>query len=156
MSLICDSAFLNMSYRIHRSYIIYIHWQLCNWTTPMSVSALDCSQEEKVSLYRSLLEKLPPVNYVTTRRLTGHLYRIHQQCERNSMPADNLAAVWGPTLMHIEAQQVNILVLLPFFSPSKRNSPTCKGLCSFCQWAKHRPNPEILFKLYFIWPLYKE
>ena len=53
-------------------------------------------------MYRSLLEKLAPVNYVTTRRLISHLHSIHLQQERNLMPADNLAAIWGPTLMHVE------------------------------------------------------
>lgn len=63
---------------------------------------MSCTEEEKISLYRSLLEQLPPVNFVTTRRLMGHLYFIHQQRERNLMPVDNLAAIWGPTLMHVE------------------------------------------------------
>uniref|UniRef100_A0A1B6MF42 Arf-GAP with Rho-GAP domain, ANK repeat and PH domain-containing protein 2 n=1 Tax=Graphocephala atropunctata TaxID=36148 RepID=A0A1B6MF42_9HEMI len=74
-----------------------LHKVLCN------AAVLECVEEEKVSLYRSLLEKLPPVNYVTTRRLMGHLHHIHQQCERNLMPVENLSAIWGPTLMHVES-----------------------------------------------------
>ncbi|XP_054275592.1 arf-GAP with Rho-GAP domain, ANK repeat and PH domain-containing protein 3-like isoform X2 [Macrosteles quadrilineatus] len=73
-----------------------LHKVLCN------AGGLECSEEEKVSLYRSQLEKLPPVNYVTVRRLMGHLYHISLQCERNLMPVENLAAIWGPTLMHVE------------------------------------------------------
>lgn len=65
---------------------------------------MSCTEEEKISLYRSLLEQLPPVNFVTTRRLMGHLYFIHQQRERNLMSVDNLAAIWGPTLMHVEVR----------------------------------------------------
>uniref|UniRef100_A0A1B6IHX6 Arf-GAP with Rho-GAP domain, ANK repeat and PH domain-containing protein 2 n=1 Tax=Homalodisca liturata TaxID=320908 RepID=A0A1B6IHX6_9HEMI len=74
-----------------------LHKVLCN------AAVLECNEEEKVSMYRSLLEQLPPVNYVTTRRLMGHLHHIHQQCERNLMPVENLAAIWGPTLMHVES-----------------------------------------------------
>lgn len=73
-----------------------LHKHLCN------AAGVSCTEEEKISLYRSLLEQLPPVNFVTTRRLMGHLYFIHQQRERNLMPVDNLAAIWGPTLMHVE------------------------------------------------------
>nr|XP_018909007.1 PREDICTED: arf-GAP with Rho-GAP domain, ANK repeat and PH domain-containing protein 1 [Bemisia tabaci] len=71
-----------------------------------SATGVDCSEEEKVAMYRSLLEKLAPVNYVTTRRLISHLHSIHLQQERNLMPADNLAAIWGPTLMHVESNEV--------------------------------------------------
>lgn len=74
-----------------------LHKHLCN------AAGVSCTDEEKISLYRSLLEQLPPVNFVTTRRLMGHLYFIHQQRERNLMPVDNLAAIWGPTLMHVES-----------------------------------------------------
>ncbi|XP_046390911.1 uncharacterized protein LOC124159260 [Ischnura elegans] len=59
-------------------------------------------KEEKVKLYRILLEKLPLVNHLTLRRLLSHLNYVHSQQERNLMPVENLAAIWGPTLMHVE------------------------------------------------------
>lgn len=52
--------------------------------------------------YRRVLEQLPPINYLTTRKVIGHLHFIHEQHEKNLMPVENLAAIWGPTLMHIE------------------------------------------------------
>lgn len=60
-----------------------------------------------MALYRSQLEKLPPVNYVSTRRLMGHLHHISQNCEHNLMPVENLAAIWGPTLMHVDVSEVS-------------------------------------------------
>ncbi|GLH01058.1 GTPase-activating protein CdGAPr [Gryllus bimaculatus] len=62
-------------------------------------------KEDKVALYRRTLEQLPPVNYLTTRKLISHLHSIHEQREKNRMPLDNLAAIWGPTLMHIETSE---------------------------------------------------
>ena len=53
-------------------------------------------------MYRNYLDKLPQINYVTLRRLIGHLYFIHGQSEKNRMPVENLAAIWAPTLMHVE------------------------------------------------------
>lgn len=64
--------------------------------------AIDCSEDDKLSLYRSILEQLKPINYVTVRKLIGHLYSIQQQEEKNLMTVENLASIWGPTLMHSE------------------------------------------------------
>jgi len=57
---------------------------------------------DKTLHYRRVLEQLPPINYLTTRKLIGHLRFIHEQHDRNLMPVENLAALWGPTLMHVE------------------------------------------------------
>jgi hypothetical protein len=57
---------------------------------------------DKTVPYRRVLEQLPPINYLTTRKLIGHLHFIHEQHEKNLMPVENLAAIWGPTLMHVE------------------------------------------------------
>lgn len=59
-----------------------------------------------MSLYRSILEQLEPINYVTVRKLIGHLYYVQLECEKNLMTAENLAAIWGPTLMHGEVSRV--------------------------------------------------
>lgn len=63
-----------------------------------------CEQNENKRLekYVSLLKDLPPVNTVTLRRLLAHLHFIHEESEHNLMPVDNLAAIWGPTLMHVD------------------------------------------------------
>jgi hypothetical protein len=57
---------------------------------------------DKTVPYRRVLEQLPPINYLTTRKLISHLHFIHEQHEKNLMPVENLAAIWGPTLMHFE------------------------------------------------------
>lgn len=57
---------------------------------------------EKVTLYRAILEQFPVVTYKTLRRLLGHLYFIQSQSVRNLMPMDNLAAIWGPTIVQHE------------------------------------------------------
>lgn len=36
----------------------------------------------------------------TLRRILAHLHGLSQQNARNLMTAENLSAVWGPTLMH--------------------------------------------------------
>ncbi|PSN41421.1 hypothetical protein C0J52_16872 [Blattella germanica] len=72
-----------------------IHSQLCE-------IAAGVSGPDRVRHYKSALERLPHINYVTTRKLIGHLHFIHQQHEKNLMPVENLAAIWGPTLLHVE------------------------------------------------------
>lgn len=62
-------------------------------------------KESRIALYRRALEQLPPVNFLTTRKLIAHLHSIHEQREKNRMPVENLAAIWGPTLMHIESSE---------------------------------------------------
>jgi hypothetical protein len=82
-------------------------WQLYLYFTPvLEYAALTVLAgkrgSDKTGPYRRVLEQLPPVNYLTTRKLIGHLHFIHEQREKNLMPVENLAAIWGPTLMHIE------------------------------------------------------
>lgn len=101
------------------------------------LSAVNCSEEDKLSLYRNILEQLQPVNYVTVRKLIGHLYFIHQQHDKNLMPVGNLAAIWGPTLMHVEVRvdekltsestvYVDLITFFTFFMLSRR---ICFRLC---------------------------
>ncbi|XP_069692438.1 arf-GAP with Rho-GAP domain, ANK repeat and PH domain-containing protein 1 [Periplaneta americana] len=72
-----------------------LHSQLCEIAAGKRGS-------HKTVHYRRVLEQLPPINYLTTRKLIGHLHFIHEQHEKNLMPVENLAAIWGPTLLHIE------------------------------------------------------
>lgn len=78
-------------------FTAHLHKHLCN------TAVLKCTEEEKLSIYRTQLEQLPTVNYLTIRLLLSHLYALHQQRERNLMPIKNLAAIWAPTLMHVES-----------------------------------------------------
>lgn len=73
-----------------------LHTLLCN------AVKCNCPEDEKVILYRSLLERLPAINYVTVRLLLSHLYYIQLQSDKNLMTVQNLASIWGPTLMHAE------------------------------------------------------
>lgn len=79
-----------------------LHTHFCN------AAKCNCIEDEKVILYRSLLERLPAINYVTVRTLLSHLYYIQLQSDKNLMTVQNLAAIWGPTLMHIEVCLNNI------------------------------------------------
>ncbi|KAJ1523578.1 hypothetical protein ONE63_001425 [Megalurothrips usitatus] len=69
-----------------------------------SLCETSCEQDENKRLekYSSLLAELPPVNAITLRCLLAHLHFIHEESKDNLMPVDNLAAIWGPTLMHVE------------------------------------------------------
>lgn len=64
----------------------------------LSVSEMK-SQSEKIQAYKELLQRLPTVEYQTLKKLLAHLYFIQTQREINKMKAENLAMVFGPTLM---------------------------------------------------------
>lgn len=70
-----------------------------------NVASVKCPKHDKENMYRNYLDKLPQVNYVTLRRLIGHLYFIHELSEKNKMPVENLSAIWAPTLMHVEGKE---------------------------------------------------
>lgn len=69
----------------------------------LAVSFLSVSEmktdSEKIIAYRELLQRLPVVEYQTLKKLLGHLHFIQAQKEVNKMRAENLAMVFGPTLM---------------------------------------------------------
>lgn len=64
----------------------------------LSVSEMR-SDDDKIEAYRELLQRLPVVEYQTLKKLLGHLHFIQAQREVNKMKAENLAMVFGPTLM---------------------------------------------------------
>lgn len=72
-----------------------LHSKLCE------ISSVQ-DEGKRLEKYHLLLTELPPVNTVTLRRLLAHLHFIHEESEHNLMPVENLAAIWGPTLMHVE------------------------------------------------------
>ncbi|KAM9660564.1 arf-GAP with Rho-GAP domain, ANK repeat and PH domain-containing protein 1 isoform 3-T3 [Trichechus inunguis] len=61
-------------------------------------------EEEKVSRYRELLARLPPVNRATVKALISHLYCVQCFSDTNHMNIHNLAIVFGPTLFQTDGQ----------------------------------------------------
>ncbi|XP_029064678.1 arf-GAP with Rho-GAP domain, ANK repeat and PH domain-containing protein 1 isoform X8 [Monodon monoceros] len=61
-------------------------------------------EEEKVSRYRELLARLPPVNRATVKALISHLYCVQCFSDTNQMNTHNLAIVFGPTLFQTDGQ----------------------------------------------------
>ena len=47
----------------------------------------------------AIINSLPDPNYATLRALTLHLYRVIENSGVNRMSSQNLAIVFGPTLM---------------------------------------------------------
>jgi hypothetical protein len=64
----------------------------------LSVSEMK-QEDEKIEAYRELLQRMPSVEYQTMKKLLGHLHFIQAQRCVNKMKAENLAMVFGPTLM---------------------------------------------------------
>ncbi|KAH1008777.1 uncharacterized protein LOC109539383 isoform X1 [Dendroctonus ponderosae] len=59
-------------------------------------------KDEKIRMFKAALDQLPPVSYKTAKKLLGHLHFISNQSAKNLMTVENLASIWGPTLMHYE------------------------------------------------------
>lgn len=53
-------------------------------------------------MYKAVFDQFPSITQNTIRKLFGHLNFITSQNNKNRMGTDNIAAVWGPTLMHFE------------------------------------------------------
>ena len=68
------------------------------------------------------MSKLPQINYLTLRRIIGHLRSISNQCERNLMPNYNLASIWGPTLLTVDGQTASD------FAQTNAEADACKDL----------------------------
>ncbi|XP_044763412.1 arf-GAP with Rho-GAP domain, ANK repeat and PH domain-containing protein 1 [Coccinella septempunctata] len=65
------------------------------------------NQEDQIRMYKAALDNLPSISYNTAKKLLGHLHFISSQCSKNYMNVVNLAAIWGPTLMHFENDSSN-------------------------------------------------
>lgn len=55
-------------------------------------------------MYKNTVKKLPAINYLTARRLLCHLYFIDKQKDKTLMGSENLAALWGPTILQVQEQ----------------------------------------------------
>lgn len=67
-------------------------------TSFISVSEMS-EVREKISAYKELLTRLPTIEFFTLKKLIGHLNFIQSQKSHNKMDVQNLAIVWGPTLL---------------------------------------------------------
>lgn len=72
------------------------------------------SRDERIRMFKAVLEQLPTITFKTIRKLLGHLAFIGSQSSKNLMNIDNLAAIWGPSLMPhdpAKSQQEEIAVV---------------------------------------------
>lgn len=68
----------------------------------------------KLSHIYKLVKSLPPVNHDTMQLLFGHLQRVIQFGEDNRMTVQNVAIVFGPTLLRPETETANITMHMVF------------------------------------------
>ncbi|CAE1227666.1 unnamed protein product [Acanthosepion pharaonis] len=59
----------------------------------------------KLKLYKYLVDSLPSINRNTLKKMVIHLWSISQHQHENKMGIDQLAIVFGPTLMSAESTQ---------------------------------------------------
>ncbi|XP_026171478.1 rho GTPase-activating protein 12 [Mastacembelus armatus] len=64
----------------------------------------------KFNHIQSLVKSLPHANHDTMKRLFGHLRRVIKYGENNRMTVQNVAIVFGPTLLRPEMESSNIAV----------------------------------------------
>jgi Arf-GAP/Rho-GAP domain/ANK repeat/PH domain-containing protein 1 len=64
-------------------------------------------RDDRIRMYKACLDQLPPISYKTAKKLLGHLHFVASQHKKNRMNVENLAAVWGPSLMHQEDKDNN-------------------------------------------------
>lgn len=57
------------------------------------------TKSEKLEAYKELLTRLPEIEYQTLKKLMGHLNFIQSQKFNNRMNVENLAMIWGPTIL---------------------------------------------------------
>uniref|UniRef100_A0A4W5N120 Rho GTPase activating protein 27 n=1 Tax=Hucho hucho TaxID=62062 RepID=A0A4W5N120_9TELE len=68
----------------------------------------------KVSYMRELVESLPRPNYDTMELLFSHLRKVIEYGEENRMTVQNVAIVFGPTLLRPEMESANIAMHMVF------------------------------------------
>ncbi|KAL3284888.1 hypothetical protein HHI36_019024 [Cryptolaemus montrouzieri] len=91
------------------------------------------NKDDQIRMYKAALDNLPPIAYKTSRKLLGHLHFISTQSSKNFMNVLNLAAIWGPTLMHFKtdngtpqptgAHQQDVMVVADLISLYKHIFP---------------------------------
>ncbi|XP_047233373.1 rho GTPase-activating protein 27 isoform X4 [Girardinichthys multiradiatus] len=79
------------------------------------ISAIRISDySTKLSHIYELVKSLPPANHDTMKRLFGHLHRVIQCGGDNRMTVQNVAIVFGPTLLRPETETANITMHMVF------------------------------------------
>ncbi|XP_012727158.2 rho GTPase-activating protein 27 isoform X1 [Fundulus heteroclitus] len=79
------------------------------------ISAIRISDyNSKLSHMYDLVRSLPPPNHDTMKLLFGHLHRVIQCGEDNRMTVQNVAIVFGPTLLRPETETANITMHMVF------------------------------------------
>ncbi|CAJ1080106.1 rho GTPase-activating protein 27 isoform X1 [Xyrichtys novacula] len=68
----------------------------------------------KLDCVHELVKTLPPANHDTMKLLFGHLSRLIQHGENNRMTVQNVAIVFGPTLLRPEMESSNIAMHMVF------------------------------------------
>ncbi|KRT82213.1 hypothetical protein AMK59_4084, partial [Oryctes borbonicus] len=61
-------------------------------------------RQERIRMYKAAFDQFPKIHYNTIRKLLGHLQFIVSQSDKNQMTVDNIASLWGVTLMNTEAR----------------------------------------------------
>lgn len=69
------------------------------------------SQSERIRMYKAAFDQFSVITQNTIRKLIGHLHFIKSQSSKNLMNIENLASVWGPTLMHYEVSNIFVFIL---------------------------------------------
>ena len=77
------------------------------------------SNDEKIRMYRAAFDQFNLITQNTVRKLIGHLHFISTQNETNFMTIENLASVWGPTLMQskgdVNQDRIVVSELIKFY-----------------------------------------
>ncbi|XP_023235151.1 rho GTPase-activating protein 29-like isoform X2 [Centruroides sculpturatus] len=72
----------------------------------------EANEEVILDKLQNLIQRLPPIHYVTLAFLINHLKRVAKLSEFNNMPSSNLGIVFGPTLMRTRNDTNSISCLM--------------------------------------------
>lgn len=88
------------------------------YTEFIKVAKENPSKKEEINIeiildkLQNLIQRLPPIHYITLAFLLNHLRRIAKLSEFNNMPSSNLGIVFGPTLMRTRNDANSISCLM--------------------------------------------
>lgn len=69
------------------------------------------NEDERVRMYKAMFDQFDKITFNTCRKLLSHLHFISTQSNKNMMTVLNLAAIWGPTLLHdVSTKTIRTLV----------------------------------------------
>ncbi|XP_055841106.1 uncharacterized protein LOC129908551 [Episyrphus balteatus] len=71
----------------------------------IAITALD-SVQTKIESYKELLSRLHVIERETLKKIIGHLAFINSQKQKNKMGVNNLAMIWGPTLLQNAVEEM--------------------------------------------------